>query len=307
MNIDFTSHYYRVAEHLFVLQLEQGIIPDTSLSAYEPFREQRETDASEPSPLFTLTATTAGNHFPEISNSILSFDTENGTTELFHTRDGGLLFCFSLPDRAVCCRLYTDSTYHHATAYLHGEAFERLYGLTNSLMLLYTFATAPLNTLLMHASVIENEGYGYVFLGKSGTGKSTHSRLWLEHITGSSLLNDDNPVVRIIDGCAKVYGSPWSGKTPCYRNESAPVGGIVRIKRALKNKIRRLSPIESYASLLTSSSGMTWDKELADGKDRTLQQMIAAVPCWTLECLPDEEAAQVCAQAVRKEGQPCNG
>ena len=63
-------------------------------------------------------------------------------------------------------------------------------------------------------------------MGKSGTGKSTHSRLWLENVPGATLLNDDNPIVRLTLVGAIVYGSPWSGKTPCYKNESAPLAGV---------------------------------------------------------------------------------
>ena len=96
------------------------------------------------------------------------------------------------------------------------------------------------------------------------------------------------------------YGSPWSGKTHCYKNIQAPVGGIVRITRAPYNKARRLSMIESYASLMTSFSGMTWEKDLADGRDRTIQSIIASVPCWVMECQPDEEAAIVCSNAVTR-------
>ena len=78
----------------------------------------------------------------------------------------------------------------------------------------------------------------------------------------------------------------------------APIGGIIRISRAPYNKARRLSIIESYASLMTSFSGMTWEKELADGRDKTIQGIISKVPCWVMECLPDEDAARVCAATV---------
>ena len=141
----------------------------------------------------------------------------------------------------------------------------------------------------------------WLFLGKSGTGKSTHSRMWERALDDVILMNDDHPVIRINEkGEAFAYGSPWSGKTNCYKNIKAPLGGIIRIVRAQHNKAKRLSTIESYASLTTSCSGMTWEKQLADGRDRTLQGIITSVPCWIMECLPNEEAARVCAQTVTK-------
>ena len=74
-------------------------------------------------------------------------------------------------------------------------------------MLMYALATAGNDTLLLHAVVLSCEGKGYLFLGPSETGKSTHARLWLKHIEGTELVNDDHPVVR--NGV--VNGSPWGG------------------------------------------------------------------------------------------------
>lgn len=69
----------------------------------------------------------------------------------------------------------------------------------------------------MHASVVATEtGKGYLFLGKSGTGKSTHTGLWLQQFSDCHLLNDDNPIVHVdsLGKQATVFGSPWSGKNP---------------------------------------------------------------------------------------------
>ena len=124
-------------------------------------------------------------------------------------------------------------------------------------------------------------------LGKSGTGKSTHSSLWLKHIPGTELLNDDNPILRLMpDGTARVYGSPWSGKTPCYKNKDVPAGAVVRIRQAPFNKIERLSAIQSYASLMASASGFRPFKELADGWHRTLEGLVrpSSLLCVGLAC-----------------------
>lgn len=103
---------------------------------------------------------------------------------------------------------------------------------------LFALSTADKGTVLFHAAVVSHEGRGYMFLGPSGTGKSTHASLWLKYIDGTELVNDDNPVVRITDdGQATVFGSPWSGKTPCYRHVSYPLGGIVMLSQAPYNKI----------------------------------------------------------------------
>lgn len=175
-----------------------------------------------------------------------------------------------------------------------------LFVINNALMLLYALFAAARNTLLIHASVAVVGGKGYVFLGKSGTGKSTHSRLWLSNIEGARLLNDDNPVVRMEDnGEVVVYGSPWSGKTPCYRNEHAALGAVVRLSQAPHNSIRRLSGVQAYAALAPSASSMKWDRNMADGLHNTLSGIVQSVGIYHLECLPDADAAYLCYDTVK--------
>lgn len=196
-------------------------------------------------------------------------------------------------------RLYISSDFRTALLSLYGPEILQWLTFTAAVDFCFLLATSCRGTLLTHSSAVVFEGRAYLFLGKSGTGKSTHSRMWLRALPGTVLMNDDHPIIRLAeDGTVRAYGSPWSGKTSCYRNMSAPLGGIIRISRAGHNRARRLSPIESYASLMTSCSGMTWERELADGKDRTMQGVISVTPCWVMECLPDEDAARVCSEAV---------
>lgn len=174
------------------------------------------------------------------------------------------------------------------------------YTIDNALMVLYALSSAQKMTLLMHASTVVNGGKAYLFLAPSGTGKSTHSQLWLKNVPFTRLLNDDNPVITIIDGKAIVSGSPWSGKTPCYINENYPVGALVYITRAKYNKIHLMSKIEAYGAVLTSASGKRWERKLADGIHKTLEFVVGNVPTYRLECLPDAEAAKVCSEEVKK-------
>ena len=171
----------------------------------------------------------------------------------------------------------------------------------NALMIMFALATADKGTVLFHAAVVSYEGKGYMFLGPSGTGKSTHASLWQRYIAGTALVNDDNPVVRISeDGTATVYGSPWSGKTPCYRNVRYPLGAIVVLSQAPYNKIERLSGIYAYAALMESISGKRWDERIADGLHQTENALASAIPVWHLECLPDEEAAKLCNETITR-------
>lgn len=202
-----------------------------------------------------------------------------------------------LPGRPVAAVMDASARWDEARIRLEGA--DDAFGLNNALMLLYAFTTAHKGALEMHSSVIIQGGKGYLFLGKSGTGKSTHSRLWLQYIPGSELLNDDNPILRLLpDGSARVYGSPWSGKTPCYKAQDVPVGAVVRLSQAPENRITRLPLVQAYASLMASASSFRPLKELADGWHRTLEGLAASVPCFHLDCLPDQAAAELCYKTV---------
>lgn len=233
--------------------------------------------------------------------------TGNVTLEMQQDDDGSQIVAGHWGDRPYfefqlwgqcAARMLTDADYHEAMVVLEEHA---LFGVNNALMVMYALATAPLQTALFHSSVVRCDGYGYMFLGKSGTGKSTHSSLWLKHIAGTDLLNDDNPVVRRTADGFRVYGSPWSGKTPCYRAVSCPLGAVVQLSQAPYNKIRRLRPLEAYAALVPSISGKRWDRRVAEGLHETEDLMAGEVPVWHLECLPDEAAARLCSSTVKVE------
>ena len=138
-----------------------------------------------------------------------------------------------------------------------------------------------------------------MFLGESGTGKSTHTRLWRECIEDATLLNDDSPFLKIADGKAVVYGSPWSGKTPCYKNESYPLRAIVRLSQAPHNAIRQLKGVRAIGALLPSMPpAFAFDKELECRMIDILSATISAVPVYHLECLPDTDAAKLAYNTI---------
>src|SRR5690606_6265 len=116
-----------------------------------------------------------------------------------------------------------ESTHDFKESVIYGNASDPRTGELLSWLLMVVFGQVGLQyqRILIHASVIAHRGkQGLAFLGKSGTGKSTHSRLWLQHVPETELLNDDNPAIRIEDnGKVFIYGTPWSGKTPCYKNK----------------------------------------------------------------------------------------
>jgi len=289
---------YKVAGHLFSIDLPQdSFLWEKMELSYGPFEVVSAEDNDCIFSLAVCERTEAEGASLVYSNKS---DVEPGfvVIEVYATPEGHYFELTQPGSPQVNARLSITRDFRTAVMTLAGRPVEQWLAFNTSVDFCYLLATAGRNTLLTHASSVIYEGKAYLFLGKSGTGKSTHSRMWQTALEGVTLMNDDHPVLRVEDGTVTAHGSPWSGKTPCYKNISAPLGGVVRISRAPHNKAVRLSPIQAYASLMTSCSGMTWDKELADGKDRTLQGIVSCTPCWVMECLPDEDAAWVCMKAV---------
>ena len=195
-------------------------------------------------------------------------------------------------------QMQCDINFQDAICWLSGNLNRREYGINNFLMMLFAFASMDKQTLLFHASVTSYRDKAYLFLGKSGTGKSTHSSLWIKYIEGCELVNDDNPAVGIRDGKVIVYGTPWSGKTPCYRNVCYPVGAFVRLHQEKENRIEKENPVMAFASLLPSCSGVKWDKRLYRAQCDALAEIVGKVNVFNLGCLPDEEAALLCRSTV---------
>ena len=90
--------------------------------------------------------------------------------------------------------------------------------------------------LLFHASAIAVDGRAYLFAGRSGIGKSTHTRLWQEKLLNhASMVNDDKPLLKITESAILACGTPWNGKEKRGNNIMMPVKAICFLERAEKN------------------------------------------------------------------------
>lgn len=216
--------------------------------------------------------------------------------------DGCLIMEFGLSGHEPRLRMKMTTELNRAEIVLAPDGDSNdTYFLAHAVMIAFMLATTGNGTLLIHASAVLFEGRAYLFQGKSGTGKSTHAALWTRHVDGAELLNDDNPLIRFTpDGQPMAYGSPWSGKTDCYRNEAAPVGAFVRIVRAKENALRRLAPLNAYASLTTSVFFMPFLSDmLREKRHKVIERLAGSVPCCEMNCRPDADAALTCRNALQ--------
>lgn len=294
------TKHFRVAGHVFSLTIPETCTLWPKLQQYEPF-EVSEGSGEE---LFNLELCETAFELCTGREVVYNPEVEEGETVVILSREPDAWSFDMSPDKRIPCasHMRTNADFSRGRLYLDNRRVsDAVFGINNSLMLLFAFRTAPLDTLELHASMVSNSGKAFLFLAKSGTGKSTHSSLWLKHVPGTELMNDDNPIVRVWpDGRVIAYGSPWSGKTPCYRNVEAPVGAFVRIRRCPENRISPLRLLEAYALIYSSCSGFKADKTMADGLHSTIERIVSTQPCYVLDCRPDEEAAQVCSAEVLK-------
>ena len=269
------------------------------LPSFAPFSASNADAPVHYTPLLTMTVDCAlCPHSPAATQHIRVFDTGNAHIAVDKLPDGGYQFIINNLQNEKCALLVTNADFTQSRCNIRGTVSMQRFGLNNAVMLAYAFASAPHQTLLVHASLVRASGMAYAFIARSGTGKSTQTANWLKTIPETDLMNDDNPIIRIIDGNAVAYGSPWSGKTPCYNNAYARVGGIIKLSQAPHNKMRILSLPEAYAYMLSSASGLKMDRQMADYMYESIKHVITHVKCYHLDCLPNTEAAEVAQRGM---------
>lgn len=157
------------------------------------------------------------------------------------------------------------------------------------------------DAFVFHAAVVECDGRAFAFSAPSGTGKSTHTALWLQAFGDRArIINGDKPIFRFVDGVWRAYGSPWCGKERQGCNAYAPIAGLCFLERATKN---RIVPLEGCSILprLFRQVLMPNKRDTASRFLDLLADFVAATPCYLLSCNMEREAATVAYSGMNKE------
>ncbi len=154
------------------------------------------------------------------------------------------------------------------------------------------------DTILFHGSAVAVDGAAYLFTARSGTGKSTHARLWRELFGERAvMINDDKPLIRVTDTGGIVYGTPYDGKHRLSRNTAVPIRALCALRRAEENSIRRLEMKEAFPLLLQQTyhpiDGEAMAKTLT-----LLEQLAALVPTYRLDCNMSIAAARLAYETM---------
>ena len=154
--------------------------------------------------------------------------------------------------------------------------------------------------LPLHASLVEKDGFGVIFLGPSGMGKSTQAKLW-ERYLGADFLIGDRPGLRRIDGRWYGFGMPWDGKDNIYRPDSVPVRALIWLEQAKENRIAPLNATQAMQVMLQQAMMPVWDDAAMDGTAALMASLARELPFYHLQCLPDEAAARLTYETIRKD------
>lgn len=155
--------------------------------------------------------------------------------------------------------------------------------------------------LLMHGAVVAVDGQAYLFTAKSGTGKTTHTRLWMRQFGDRAVMvNGDKPLLHITSEGVTVYGTPWDGKEHLSTNTSCPLKALCILTRSETNHIERISKKEALPMLCQQSyrpcSPIGAQKMLA-----LVDRLGSSVPLYRLGCNMEPEAALVAYHGMNHE------
>ncbi len=153
--------------------------------------------------------------------------------------------------------------------------------------------------IMLHASGVVKDGFAYLFSADSGTGKSTHTRLWCEHIDGAYIINDDKPAIRKVNNELFVYGTPFSGKEDLSKNEKVKLGGICLIHRSEENTIERISGKEAIVPILRQTIHRLSEEKL-DKLLKLLDDILSSVPVYKMGCNISRQAALLSYNTMKR-------
>lgn len=288
-------YYYRVADFLFSLNLPEDIDIEMLLPSFGPFRTVNDMKSRH---LFDFMVMPS-NDRQRNDNVHLLEDVYNdmGHLRLYTVADGYMIEIIN-----DCYIHYMVATPNFSSVKVYLQWNDKNVGQALSSLIRITYAQAILfhAAVSVHAAAVSSSDKAYLFMGTSGTGKSTHASLWVKYIPGTELLNDDNPTVRIVCGKAYAYGTPWSGKTACYKDLSFPIGGMVRLSQAQNNRFSQLEGVEAFIVIYPGCSVIAHDEQLRNRLYDTLASLAGMVTVGIMECLPNKDAALLCHQALAK-------
>lgn len=152
--------------------------------------------------------------------------------------------------------------------------------------------------ILLHSSCVVVDDKAYAFSADSGTGKSTHTELWLKHFGDRAyILNDDKPAIRLIDGRVYACGTPWSGKYDYSIPKNVELAGICFLERSKENWIRKADTGRAVFNIF-SQTVRKLNRDKMDSLFDVLEELFAKVPLFEMGCNISDDAVVMSYNAM---------
>ncbi|MCI0920745.1 hypothetical protein [Sphingobacterium rhinopitheci] len=292
--------FFKIADHILSIKVPANFSLKEYIPSFKDFLiEENEIDTAP-----ILYVSICFDKIPEVLGELKVLSNNSPIWgDGFSFEESDSYYITTMKSNLEASKICMNSTkeFKYSSIYL-GSSEEDSYSLIGwFIMVAFGQAVIAYKTIMIHASVVErNSVEAYAFLGKSGTGKSTHSQLWLKNFTDFNLLNDDNPAIRIFDNNEVfIYGTPWSGKTACYRNLKVRLRGFIRLQQAKINKFEIKKNTESLIMLLPSCSAIRWNKTIFNNMVDTVESIIEVVPIGMMDCDVSPEAAYISFNGIK--------
>lgn len=158
------------------------------------------------------------------------------------------------------------------------------------------------NGCLLHSSAVVVDDEAYLFSADCGTGKSTHTSLWLKYLSDKNpyILNDDKPAIRIMEDGIYAYGTPFSGKHDISENKKVKLKAICFIEQAKTNSIRKIEPKEAIRLFYQQTIQKLNEEEIMKFFD-ILEVLLKEIPFYKMGCNMSEEAVQLSYHTMKGE------
>ena len=190
--------------------------------------------------------------------------------------------------------LCSNSDWTEVKITLFSGQIEDTYKLLNAVLLTHLSTRKAIE---LHASLIEINKRGIIFLGPSGIGKTTQAELWMKY-RGADIINGDMVFVKHESDYFLGCGSPWHGSSPYCLNRQIPLSALIVLKQSQQNSIRRLCGFEMVSTVINSAFLPSWYTEGYKAACDTLDALLRTVPVYELSCRPDEDAVHLTEETI---------
>ena len=220
--------------------------------------------------------------------------TKRNDRTFYYSENGGYSYYHSFEDSD---QPFLDVQFCSSTIFIKildfagNPQFDFTYPVLNATDEAIRYPLLQFDSIVLHASAIAYQNQGIAFSAPSGTGKTTQTSLWLDN-TEATLVNDDSPIIRLIDGTPTLFGSPWAGSTGMNTNMCVPLKAIVFIEQNDFNTIEKLNSQQVLQRILTEVVKPK-DRDLLEKTIDILGLVIARTDCYLLKCTPDIDAMKL--------------